>query len=738
MRNLIRMIFVFVFVFSVFLEAGTQKLKIKCNGANLNILYNGQSRLTGCAPMFQNKNLSVTKVKAQKGKYIFESESKPVMVDCKESTDATVVSFFISPNGNQSNDGKDFLGLSFENIHDLKEGVTIWRYKPWNSWTKPIRLNNINEMEDWDIQFFYWKCEDGLYGAAVPLSGQGYRTTLGQEKGKFGAKSVSYYDGMKKENIPVLTIGFGKEPFELFEKVYEEALTQMGKKNDLVKYKKFPEIFENIGWCTWNSSDMGKKLNEEFLLNSAKSFYDASFPLKYIIVDDGWFDATNNKLNTFVPNKEKFPIGFSSVINKLKNEYGIANVGVWHAFNAYWKGINPESELRIKYSKDIFSWKENINDAGKLPDYKTYWFVSPNSSAINKFYDEFHSSIKQQGFSFLKVDNQLSVEKMCVNNFPIWYCAEKMHEALNNSAAKYFKNTIINCMDMTADAYFNFGSTSVARAVEDYFPYKNDENYNLQRGNAAAHVLQAVYNSIYFSKMVFPDFDMFESGNPNGTFHAVARAINNGPVYITDKVGEQKFDVLRPLVFSDGKILRADKALMPTEDCLFQIQDPKPFKTFSMDGKVGLLGIFNCADADNVEGSFKPSDVNKIEGEKFGVYEYFSKTLKLKNLNENETVSLDRLGCKLYYIVPLVEGNGVIGLVDKYNAPKAVLKSSVGKRKITVTLYEGGEFAAVTRTKPASVKANGKEVAFKFVNNLVLVDIPIEKSKRVNVEMNLE
>ena len=47
-------------------------------------------------------------------------------------------------------------------------------------------------------------------------------------------------------------------------------------------------------------------------------------------------------------------------------------------------------------------------------------------------------------------------------------------------------------MDMTAEAYLNFGSSAVARTSEDYFPYEADENYNLQKGNAAAHVLQAI------------------------------------------------------------------------------------------------------------------------------------------------------------------------------------------------------------------------------------------------------
>jgi hypothetical protein len=153
-------------------------------------------------------------------------------------------------------------------------------------------------MEEWDVQFFYWKYSDGLYGAAIPLSGKGYRTTLGQDSGKFGSKAVSYSDTLNEKNIPQLAIGFGKDPYILFEQLYEEGLTQMGYIENQRKLKTFPQILENIGWCTWNSSDMGRNLSEEYLLKAAQSFAEAKFPLKYIIIDDGWFDHTDNKLNS--------------------------------------------------------------------------------------------------------------------------------------------------------------------------------------------------------------------------------------------------------------------------------------------------------------------------------------------------------------------------------------------------------------------------------------------------------
>jgi raffinose synthase len=238
--------------------------------------------------------------------------------------------------------------------------------------------------------------------------------------------------------------------------------------------------------------------------------------------------------------------------------------------------------------------------------------------------------------------------------------------------------------------------------------------------------------------MVYPDYDMFESINPAAPIYAIAHAINDGPTYITDKVGEHNFSVLRPLVYSDGTLLRPDKALLPTEDCLFNVDAPKPFKAFSMDGKVGLLGVWNCVDSSKVSGTMKPSDVDGIEGNRFAVYEYFSKSLVIADKNQSIRFSLPGYGCKLYYVVPLEDGNAVIGLVDKYNAPAAVIESRITAHEIRAVLHEGGKFAAVVANRHASVRIDGRKSAFTYDDHLVTVQIPVSlQSGRVNIEIKL-
>lgn len=49
---------------------------------------------------------------------------------------------------------------------------------------------------------------------------------------------------------------------------------------------------------------------------------------------------------------------------------------------------------------------------------ETYHFVKPDSDSLNTFYNSWHRYFKQQGFDFVKVDNQLVVEKMAEDYFP--------------------------------------------------------------------------------------------------------------------------------------------------------------------------------------------------------------------------------------------------------------------------------------------------------------------------------
>ena len=716
-----------VFSFQSMKGAEINKISIYSENNKLVISLNNTVKLKGGVPVFENSHFNPLTLSQRDTKFDFSEHAIEATVIVKATDNDNVVGFYIQAKGNNSPKGTDFTGLFFDSIPQFYQGVAIWRYKPWNAWTKPMKISNPGQLESWDVQFFYWQYADGTYGAAIPLSGNGYRTTLGSNNGKFGCKAISYYDNINRDTIPMLAIGFGNDPYKLFEQLYQSGLKMMGKTENIRTKKTYPKPLEYLGWCTWNSSGMGKNLSYQFLLDAAKSFQDKKIPLGFIIIDDGWIDNNpdQNSLKSFLPKAGKFPNGFKKSIEILKSQYGIRYIGAWHAFNCYWAGVDKNSTIGKEFATSLFPWAQK-NPVGNDPG-KRSSMISPFDGGLAKFYDQWYTYLKSEGIDFVKVDNQLIVEQMSPGNFPIWDLAMAMHNDLDVAVKKYFDGAIINCMDMTNDAFYNFGSTAVARTVEDYFPYEKDETFNMQKGNAPAHITQAVYNALYFQQMVWPDYDMFESYNPNVNVHVVGRAISGGPVYLTDKTGQQNMKSIMSLIYSDGKILRADVPGKVTEDCLFNIQDAKPLKVFSFANGAGLLAIINPADTNEVKGSFKVTDVKGLTGTTFVVYEHFTKTIQVAQREQNIPIQLKKFGSLYYNIVAIENGIAVIGLIDKLNAPKAVSDLKLTSSQVSFTLYEGGDVLIYCIRKPKSIFVNDKVfTGFHFENNRLILNLKPE------------
>ncbi len=572
-------------------------------------------------------------------------------------------------------------------------------------------------MPDWDVQFMYWKYADGVYGAAVPLSSNTYRTTLGSENSKWGSKSSALVAEKAAGIMPCIAIGFGQDPYELFARVYKVALVMMGRNEDLISGKKLPEIFNYFGWCTYNAVSPAPGP----IVAAVKSFADHKFPIGFVLVDGGWMQSKSQQLQTFTADLKLVPQGFKAMNHALKNELGVKYCGIWHTLNGDFNGIDSASELGRHYSSALFSWLQPVDPSSTSPNLIRHFFIRPESDSLLSFWRSWYRYFKNEGFDFTKVDNQLVVERMAVNNYPIMELSAKMHQAMYRASAETFQSALINCMDMTADAYLNFGTSAVARGVEDYFPYTPGETYDMQRGNAAAHVLQAIYNNLYFSQWAYSDFDMFQSHNPNAYLHALARACNNGPIYCTDLPGKQNFDVLRPLVYKDGRIVHSQTALRPTEDCLFQVQGNKLFKSFSKVGKSGLVFVMNAADTSSVSGTVSPLDIRALTTRQFLCYEYFSKAWRLMSARDTQQVRLGRLGYKLYEIIPVEHGFAPIGLTQKYIGPATIVSCQTTSNSARITLYEDGEFSAYLARRPKSVLVNGRKSTNYVYNKGLLV-----------------
>ena len=192
--------------------------------------------------------------------------------------------------------------------------------------------------------------------------------------------------------------------------------------------KEYPEPFEYLGFCTWNT--FYRDQSEEHLRTLAeKNFTEESGSnrFKYMIVDDGWQSTNEYPLETpadlkqkfqgpnYLQNIEanfKFPNGIKPISDLLKEQYGFRWFGVWHAINGYWNGIDPNFPTGQTYA-----WQKNGI------------FVTPdpmNYKAYN-FWVDYYKYMRQQGVDLVKIDNQSGVGQFFKGIYPLDEAIEKYY-----------------------------------------------------------------------------------------------------------------------------------------------------------------------------------------------------------------------------------------------------------------------------------------------------------------------
>jgi raffinose synthase len=683
-----------------------QLMQIIKKSSGLEIEIAGESMVSGIQPFL------VSKTRGDATNVANSNVKESLAVNYKLIDNKQIVLFSVDAL-NRVIKGTDSIGLSISGFPGLKTGIALNSYLPNRSWTRPSPFNQIADLEESFNHFLYWQNHNGTYAAMMPMVGKGFCGVIGRDGKYFEIKSVSKKDTPANAgDIPIVAIAFGNDFYQMVENLIETAMVEMGLESNLRKKKTFPAILEKVGWCSWNA--LGYDVTAEKLVAVAKGFYEQGFPLKFMLIDDGWLTVDDEKLVAFQPDEKKFPGGFRPLVEELK-KYGVEHLGVWHTLNGYWEGIKKDTELYNRFKEDMHTYNDRI--IWLHDNFSDMYMPSPLNGAATEFFDQWYTYLKSEGISFVKVDNQdmlsrAANEKLSLQESGVFY-----EKALQTNAFKHFDGNIINCFDMVPAVLYHFGNSAVARGSEDYYPSDNDDNYKMAYScNAAAHVLMCLHNSIWFSQFVFPDFDMFQTYRPNAEFHAIARAISGGPAYITDEPGKQNVEILKKLALKNGQVLRTDQPSRPTLDCIFQIQEHKPFKAFSTVGKTGLLGAWNVANADKVIGTFSPADVIGLQGDRFAVFEHFSRKLIVVDYNEQLPLALDRMDKKLFIIAPIENKFAAFGLINKYNAPKTILSVQHKKNAVLVTVAEGGTFAAYSTMKPLYVKVNSHQTDYSGMN----------------------
>jgi hypothetical protein len=523
---------------------------------------------------------------------------------------------------------------------------------------------------------------------------------------------------LKPRRVPLFAYAAGADPYALPRDAYETAFAATEQYGRLRRQKPYPEVFGSLGWCSWNA--YGHEVTAEKILASARSMREKRIPFGFVLVDDGWLSVKDQKLTAFDADASKFPGGMQSLARRLKGEYGVAHVGVWHTLQGYWNGVEDGSEAARRH--ELFRGLE-----GKLlPD--------PRGARGEDFYDDWYSKLKAWGYDFVKVDGQGNNVKFTDGLMPLFDAGAGSHRNLQQAAGRFFEDSggglgLINCMEMSSENAFNWRVSNVARNSDDYLPEV--------RHNPKDHVYQNAYNAYWLANFAYPDWDMFQSHDPAAEFHAVARAVSGGPVYFTDEAGKERPDVLRRLAFSDGRLPLADEPAQVTRDLLLADPslEPVPLKVFARVTRPGLaagvVAAFNVnKTVGRVAGTLRAADAEGSGGATRG-----SGAVAVYRLSDGRVTLLDAKraalpfeladgGFDLFTLAPAEGGLAVFGLLDKYLSPAGVV--SVGREgdAAVVRLREAGEFGAWVERAPARVEVDGRALpasAYNYAGGLLRV-----------------
>lgn len=568
---------------------------------------------------------------------------------------------------------------------DFGEYMADWRHSEF--WCSPAFGDDYTKVPH-DTQLLLYRKND-RWGVIVPVVSADYKCVLEGTENGLKAVLFSWYSELSDCRGLAFVTAEGEEPYALVEKCVKTALSLLNNGCVPRDKRRYPEVFEYLGWCSWDALQI--RVSEDGLIEKCEEFKEKNIPVKWAIIDDMWAEIApfndgkyetrqemfklmhSSSMYDFEASYKRFPKGLAHAIECI-HSYGI-KVGMWHPTTGYWSGLDPAGKAYKKLQpytviaqtgQIIGDWHEN-NAFG--------------------FFNTMHQFFKKCGADFLKVDNQSMTRRFYKGMQSVGRVTHEYHRGLEASVGLNFDNTMINCMGMASEDMWNRGYSPISRCSDDFQP----EN----RPWFTKHILQCTYNSILQGQFYWNDYDMWWTDDTQAEKNSVLRAVSGGPIYVSDEIGRSRAEILEPLAFSDGRILRCDRSGMPTEDCLTRNPETSdaPLKIQNITGKSGVVAVFNVTkEQHEVKGSVRPSDVPGLIDGKFVLFEHFSGEFHIVGCDEAVEFTLKDIDdYRLFIIVPYENDFAAIGRIDKFISPAAIT-AQIGEN---VVLYENGPYAYV-------------------------------------------
>lgn len=292
----------------------------------------------------------------------------------------------------------------------------------------------------------------------------------------------------------------------------------------------------------------------------------------------------------FEATKIGFPRGLKATVDDIRAKHkNIKHIAVWHALFGYWGGIAPEGKIAKEYKTTWVKKKEGVA-AGKM--------LVVAKEDVNRFYNDFYQFLYSAGIDSVKTDAQFFLDELDDatdrRDLILPY-----QDAWSIHQLRFFSGRAISCMSQTPQLIFHSQLPAnkpriLLRNSDDFFPEVPASH--------PWHIFCNAHNAILDQYLnILPDWDMFQTSHSYGSFHAAARCVSGGPIYITDIPGQHDVDLIHQMT---GNTPRGDTVILRPHTvgkstyAYNSYDDAVLLKISTYVGMahtgVSILGVFNC------------------------------------------------------------------------------------------------------------------------------------------------
>lgn len=558
------------------------------------------------------------------------------------------------------------------------------------------KITNLSEDIPEETQFLLTKKQD-VYTVYFALATSACRSSLyGTKEGLYVLMETGE-DGLEFSDTPVCFEIEGKNVYRIIADGFSQICKKL-KTFRLKKEKTVPDFVNKIGFCTYNA--FGLKFDHDKLVEYVKQWQGQGITPGYILLDAGWQEYNANKIASFEEDKTKFPHGLQGFVDDLHKLDENIEVFCWHTYNGFWRGVDKNGKFpHFSFTDKMYRIPEHIRRIKTEPEsanpatagnnfinmsLKNELTTFPREDLF-RFYFDFYAYLRQNGVTGSKLDAMAWIEFFAEGKGGRVRFMQELISALEASSATHFHYQHINCSSLSNDFLYNTMLSGVTRSSSDYFPDVHPSH--------GYHIATNAMVSLLLDEVLICDWDMFMSGGDGGEMHAMSRAISGGPIYCTDSPEKIRFDILRRLCTSDGKVPRCLMAAKPTEDCLFYryAEDNILFKIFNRNRYGCVLGIFNCNPQRQITDKIELRGIEGLREGKYAIYSFRKGFIGVYGCDFSMSYTMNSYESDILQIVPLSDGFSVLGMTEYYNGGAFVKEIRKGENELQVLTMEAGE-----------------------------------------------